>query len=112
MDSKFIMSTVRHLAMTLGMILVTRGITDQSTVEIVVGAVSSIAALSFSFWYKRESTTAEQFAGFVRQVLSALGGVAISLHHFDPKQVETVIGFLTTLSGLLFSLQYQTTRGP
>lgn len=112
MDSKFILSTVRHLAMTIGMILVTRGVTTGETVEVVAGALASITSLSFSFWYKRTSTTADQFAGFVRQVLSAIGGVGIQLHGFDPQQVETIIGFLTTLSGLLFSFQYQTTRGP
>ena len=45
----------------------------------------------------------EQFLGFIRHVVTFLGGVIVAKGNLDPMAVETIGGVLVTIAGLVFS---------
>lgn len=49
MSKDFILSIVRHLLTSLGVVMVDRGYTDAATVQAVVGGVLAVVGLAWSF---------------------------------------------------------------
>lgn len=53
MTPEIIGSIVRTLAATIGGILITKGIADESTVNQLVGGAVALATLAWSIWQKK-----------------------------------------------------------
>jgi len=45
----------------------------------------------------------DQFLGVVRHVVTFIGGVLVARGKLDMGSVETIVGFITTVTGLIFS---------
>lgn len=47
--------------------------------------------------------TKEQFQSFVRHVVTFVGGILVANGQVDPTQIETIVGLIVTVAGLVFS---------
>jgi hypothetical protein len=45
----------------------------------------------------------DQFLGVVRHIVTFIGGVLVARGKLDVGSVETIVGFITTVTGLIFS---------
>lgn len=72
------------------------------------GAPELIGALASESAYKLETNTMEwndKTKGFVRHVLTSIGGAVVLLGYTDAGTVEMVIGAMMTLFGFIWSWQ-------
>ncbi|GGC68736.1 Pam3-gp28 family putative phage holin [Chelatococcus reniformis] len=86
MDINSILQGLRYLLLAAGAVLVQRGVTDDATVQWVIGGVLAIVPVLWGFWAQRPTAKIATVAALpqVNQVVVSSAQTALAVKKADP----------------------------